>query len=103
MSTGDLLRCQCTAHSHSCHDPVTQEDLLCDHCRAGCILVGDGTYHVHVRLEISDDGTRLPGFEPRMQRVREHCTGEIMAWSPEFWSGPEGIAAVAAAQREGAR
>jgi hypothetical protein len=85
------MTCACTAHPHRCHDPATGDDALCDHCRAGCILVGDGTYFVHLHTGSDDAGSwSMSDIEPRMQRVRDNCTGVVTAWSREFWDEPPG-------------
>ena len=81
--------CRCTVHPHSCHDPATGEDGLCDHCRAGCILVGDGTYHVHLHTGVDGAGRWALDLQARMQRVRENCTGTVMGYAAEYWAEPE--------------
>lgn len=71
--------CQCSAHPHPCTDPATGGDGLCDHCRAGCLLVGDGSFFVHFSQETDDP-------EPRMARLREHCSGEVTMYAPAYWT-----------------
>lgn len=53
-----LALCQCDALGDGefwCHNPATAEDLLCDHCRPGCVLncglanTGSGWVHVTIR------------------------------------------------------
>lgn len=35
-------RCQCTRYETPCSSAITQEDLLCNACRAGCTLLAFG-------------------------------------------------------------
>jgi hypothetical protein len=36
------FRCRCSAWSLQCHHRATQEDMRCDPCREGCVLVAVG-------------------------------------------------------------
>ena len=67
--------CQCAKDGLPCTYRPTQEDLLCDHCRAGCAVVVSGTVPVHVnntgtldaapRLqEAVDLGDEFPAMKP---------------------------------------
>lgn len=82
------VSCQCAAHPYSCEDPATQEDLLCDQCRPGCILIAGGGYHVHVNLNMDRTVPRAGDVDARMQRVREHHPDQVMAYSPAYWDEP---------------
>lgn len=41
--TRPLATCQCARATSACKRTVTQEDFLCDICRAGCMQIGFGT------------------------------------------------------------
>lgn len=46
--TSQVVSCQCKAQPDPCAHMTTQEDGLCDHCRAGCGLIripGAGSVH----------------------------------------------------------
>jgi hypothetical protein len=52
--------CQCACWDRVCWMAITQEDLLCDACRAGCSLIGAASddqgwaLHLHItKLDFS--------------------------------------------------
>jgi hypothetical protein len=58
----ELVRaCQCKRWSDPCTDYMSQEDFLCDNCRAGCAgLSVNDSYWIHVgpvEFKFAPDGT----------------------------------------------